>query len=211
MSESPSGPKRAARFRVLARDNFTCQYCGRSAPDVKLEVDHIIARSRGGSSRMDNLITACFDCNQGKKAMEMSAEHIARLSKKATERPRPEKKPRPAKSARARVIRERRPEPIKVPVYDGGAYIGHQPVKELPVSDRFVYTQPDVFLGAFVCQYCGFVNTYEGDHCSCRKRRESAAAYVEEEWTDRYCDNCGDEVADDEYDYCDACREELGE
>lgn len=54
------------RFMVLQRDDFTCQYCGRSAPTVKLEVDHIIPVSRGGKNSTDNLVTACFECNSGK-------------------------------------------------------------------------------------------------------------------------------------------------
>ena len=35
----PIGKK--MRFEVFKRDKFTCQYCGRKAPDVILEVDHI--------------------------------------------------------------------------------------------------------------------------------------------------------------------------
>lgn len=31
-----------------------------------LEVDHIIPISKGGTSDMGNLITACFDCDRGK-------------------------------------------------------------------------------------------------------------------------------------------------
>ena len=54
------------RFAVLKRDNFTCQYCGRKAPDVQLEVDHIIPKSYGGSDKRTNLITACYECNIGK-------------------------------------------------------------------------------------------------------------------------------------------------
>ncbi len=38
------------RFEVLARDKFTCQYCGRKAPDVVLEIDHFYPRSKGGAS-----------------------------------------------------------------------------------------------------------------------------------------------------------------
>jgi 5-methylcytosine-specific restriction endonuclease McrA len=34
------------RFRILNRDGFACRYCGRKAPDVMLQVDHIVARSR---------------------------------------------------------------------------------------------------------------------------------------------------------------------
>ncbi|MEN6623839.1 MAG: HNH endonuclease [Smithella sp.] len=54
------------RFEVLERDNFTCQYCGRKAPNVILEVDHIVPVSKGGSSEYWNLATACADCNAGK-------------------------------------------------------------------------------------------------------------------------------------------------
>jgi hypothetical protein len=54
------------RFRVLSRDRFTCQYCGRKAPDVVLHVDHILPRSRGGTDDPANLKTACSDCNLGK-------------------------------------------------------------------------------------------------------------------------------------------------
>lgn len=54
------------RFEVLKRDNFTCQYCGAHGEGVVLEVDHIIPISKGGTSDMGNLITACFDCNRGK-------------------------------------------------------------------------------------------------------------------------------------------------
>lgn len=54
------------RFKILHRDNFTCQYCGRKAPEVILHVDHIRPVSKGGDNRESNLITACYDCNMGK-------------------------------------------------------------------------------------------------------------------------------------------------
>lgn len=54
------------RFEVFKRDNFTCQYCGRMAPDVILEVDHINPVSNGGDNDILNLTTSCFDCNRGK-------------------------------------------------------------------------------------------------------------------------------------------------
>ena len=38
------------RFDILNRDNFTCRYCGRSPPDVKLHVDHIHPQARGGGN-----------------------------------------------------------------------------------------------------------------------------------------------------------------
>jgi hypothetical protein len=57
---------KATRFAVLMRDGFTCEYCGRSAPTVQLHVDHRTPVSRGGSDAVDNLTTACADCNLGK-------------------------------------------------------------------------------------------------------------------------------------------------
>lgn len=54
------------RFIVLTRDAFTCLYCGRKPPEVKLEVDHVIPRSKGGSNKYENLKTACWECNRGK-------------------------------------------------------------------------------------------------------------------------------------------------
>lgn len=56
----------ALRFHVLARDNFTCGYCGSKPPEVKLEVDHIVPRSKGGKAVLSNLRTSCYACNIGK-------------------------------------------------------------------------------------------------------------------------------------------------
>lgn len=56
-----------SRFEVFKRDSFKCQYCGASAPDVILHVDHIHPVSKGGDNDITNLITSCFDCNMGKK------------------------------------------------------------------------------------------------------------------------------------------------
>lgn len=56
------------RFIILKRDGYRCQICGRTAQDnIKLEVDHKLARSKGGSDDPTNLWTLCFDCNRGKR------------------------------------------------------------------------------------------------------------------------------------------------
>lgn len=55
------------RFEVFKRDRFTCQYCGRKAPDVVLNVDHINPVAKGGTNELFNLITSCFECNNGKR------------------------------------------------------------------------------------------------------------------------------------------------
>ncbi len=55
------------RFKILQRDNFTCQYCGRTPQNgVKLQIDHIIPESKGGKFVEENLITSCEECNLGK-------------------------------------------------------------------------------------------------------------------------------------------------
>jgi len=76
----PPKPKRdvspGKRFDVLNRDKFRCAYCGLTAKETELHVDHIKAVSKGGSSEMDNLITACKDCNLGKHAKDINPEDL---------------------------------------------------------------------------------------------------------------------------------------
>ncbi|MEM3714671.1 MAG: HNH endonuclease [Nitrososphaeria archaeon] len=54
------------RYLVFQRDQFKCRICGRTAKETKLEVDHIIPVSKGGTDTLDNLQTLCVDCNRGK-------------------------------------------------------------------------------------------------------------------------------------------------
>lgn len=76
------------RFSVFKRDAFTCQYCGRTPPQVILEVDHIHPVSKGGKNGTDNLITACFDCNRGKSGDLLTSipQTIAQKSEVLAER-----------------------------------------------------------------------------------------------------------------------------
>lgn len=60
------GLSKKTRFEVFKRDSFTCQYCGKSAPDVILVVDHLHPVSKGGSNDLLNLVTSCEGCNSGK-------------------------------------------------------------------------------------------------------------------------------------------------
>jgi hypothetical protein len=60
------------RFEVFKRDFFTCQYCGKSAPDVILHVDHIKPVNNGGTNEITNLVTSCFECNSGKSDKTLS-------------------------------------------------------------------------------------------------------------------------------------------
>ncbi len=67
MSERIPVPK-SIRFEVFKRDSFKCQYCGRSAPEIVLHLDHIKPVAEGGTNEIMNLITSCADCNLGKGA-----------------------------------------------------------------------------------------------------------------------------------------------
>lgn len=68
------------RFEVLRRDSYTCRYCGASAPDVKLHVDHVIPVALGGSDKPGNLAAACADCNAGKSSTSPDDETVADVS-----------------------------------------------------------------------------------------------------------------------------------
>lgn len=67
------------RFEVFKRDNFTCQYCGRMAPDVILEVDHVVPVAEGGNNDILNLVTSCKDCNRGKGKRKLSNKSELKL------------------------------------------------------------------------------------------------------------------------------------
>lgn len=73
------------RFEVFKRDRFKCQYCGRTAPDVVLEVDHIQPVSKGGSNDILNLITSCKECNRGKGATLLSDDTAVKKQREQIE------------------------------------------------------------------------------------------------------------------------------
>lgn len=68
------------RFQILRRDNYTCRTCGRSAPEVKLHVDHVVPEALGGRSEASNLQTLCADCNGGKSATPPDAAQVEQVS-----------------------------------------------------------------------------------------------------------------------------------
>ena len=68
-AQNSRNPSPRLRFQVLARDKFTCRFCGASpAKDtsVNLHVDHIVPWSKGGKTTLSNLQTLCSTCNLGK-------------------------------------------------------------------------------------------------------------------------------------------------
>ncbi|MFV2172409.1 HNH endonuclease [Actinomadura sp. LOL_016] len=68
---------RRLRFEILRRDSYTCRYCGASAPDVKLTIDHVNPSTLGGEDQPENLVTACESCNGGKSSIPPDANVVA--------------------------------------------------------------------------------------------------------------------------------------
>ena len=60
----PHPQLKMSRRSILARDNYTCQYCGYRGND--LTIDHVIPRRLGGPSSWENLVCCCKKCNSKK-------------------------------------------------------------------------------------------------------------------------------------------------
>ena len=55
----PSRHPAFTRFNVFLRDAFTCQYCGERD---ELTFDHVVPRSKGGTTTWTNVVAACSPC-----------------------------------------------------------------------------------------------------------------------------------------------------
>lgn len=185
----------AVRFRILARDDFTCQYCGRRAPTVVLEVDHVQPRSNGGSNAWTNLVTACQDCNRGKSDALLTPAQVQAFTRGA---PAPEPRRMP-----------KRPRPVAgvmLPVYRDGAFLGRRRFDAVPIASSFVYTENGELIGQFICCECGFYNGFEDDHCGCRKRAEER--FSARATPGPYVCECGEEAEEGE-ELCASCFDGL--
>lgn len=55
-------------LNLKAQYNWTCPCCKVSEPEIKLEQDHIVPVSRGGSDNIENIQPLCRKCNMKKWA-----------------------------------------------------------------------------------------------------------------------------------------------
>src|SRR5258707_4277316 len=62
----PHQTRALSRKNILLRDRNTCQYCGVVLPSGDLTLDHVVPRSRGGSSTWEKLAACCHPCNRRK-------------------------------------------------------------------------------------------------------------------------------------------------
>jgi 5-methylcytosine-specific restriction endonuclease McrA len=58
--------RQAKRFAIYERDGLACVYCGGTAEDTTLTLDHIVAVELGGTNHETNLVTCCRNCNSAK-------------------------------------------------------------------------------------------------------------------------------------------------
>ena len=75
----PMPQLRLSRHSVLARDNYTCQYCGSRGRD--LTIDHVVPKWCGGPHTWDNLVACCRRCNL-KKGDKTPAQAHMKLARK---------------------------------------------------------------------------------------------------------------------------------
>lgn len=65
-SRFPTGHVRFCRGNIFLRDGHTCQYCGAVLPKARLNLDHVVPRSRGGAHNWTNVVSSCIPCNTAK-------------------------------------------------------------------------------------------------------------------------------------------------
>ena len=72
---------RDVRFSILHRDGFKCRYCGAQPAEKELRVDHVVSIKDGGALMdLENLVTACNDCNAGKGERSVKPEELPPLA-----------------------------------------------------------------------------------------------------------------------------------
>ena len=55
-----------SRANIYARDDNSCQYCGRPFPTAELTFDHVVPVAQGGRKDWRNIVTCCVSCNRRK-------------------------------------------------------------------------------------------------------------------------------------------------
>lgn len=66
-----SWPKNYRRYKkeLVERDGLRCHYCDVLMTYKEAQVDHILAKARGGSDAPINLVLACYRCNNLKSTL----------------------------------------------------------------------------------------------------------------------------------------------
>jgi 5-methylcytosine-specific restriction endonuclease McrA len=54
---------RLTRKNIYEHYGYKCCYCGKKFSVDKLNIDHVVPRSRGGKTEWSNVVTSCIECN----------------------------------------------------------------------------------------------------------------------------------------------------
>ena len=81
-----------SRANIYARDNHSCQYCGKPFPSSDLTFDHVVPVAQGGRKDWENIVSCCITCNRRKGGRTPAQAHMALI--------RPPKRPEKAPAIR---------------------------------------------------------------------------------------------------------------
>ncbi len=59
---------RENRLKVYEKDDYKCKYCDKQLTRFTATLDHIKPVAEGGDNGLENLVTACLDCNSRKNS-----------------------------------------------------------------------------------------------------------------------------------------------
>lgn len=77
----PTQSVRFSRKNLFARDDHTCQYCGKNQPAHKLSMDHVVPKSHGGPTTWENIVCCCLRCNSRKGGRTPKEARMTLLSR----------------------------------------------------------------------------------------------------------------------------------
>ena len=81
MVKRPRAERKMTRYEIFHRDNYTCQYCGKTTHQLTL--DHVMPKHSGGPHTWENVVSACVACNR-RKAGKTPEEANMKLHRRPT-------------------------------------------------------------------------------------------------------------------------------
>lgn len=62
----PQSDVKLTRRTIYGHYGYSCAYCGERKGTKDLNIDHVIPRSRGGTTAWENVVLSCVECNKRK-------------------------------------------------------------------------------------------------------------------------------------------------
>jgi len=80
----PVNEVKFTRRNIFERDGNRCQYCGKKFDTRELNLDHVLPKSRGGSTTWDNIVCSCTSCNarKGRRTLEEAGMRLIKKPRK---------------------------------------------------------------------------------------------------------------------------------